>query len=103
MSLLVDEYPEALQLPADPTIKVADGLDERLGWQLPAGRVGTVNRLHVEHAAIRGRTTIMLRISAEPSSSVRPIDVHGSTVECAPQARRRRLSDRTEFGVTARR
>ncbi len=75
MTLFADEHPEALQVLADSTIRVADGLDERLGWQLRAGRVGIVNGLQVEYAA-----TIMLRISAEHCSTARPDDVYVRTV-----------------------
>ena len=42
-----DEHTDALQALANQTIRVAAGLDERLGWALPAGWVHIVNRLHL--------------------------------------------------------
>ncbi len=49
-----DEHPEALQVLADPTIRVAAGLDERLGGALPTSWVPIVNRLHLAVAGLIG-------------------------------------------------
>ena len=47
--LWADEYPDAYQLPLDPTISVVDREGDRFGvLEVPAGWVPTVNRLHAD-------------------------------------------------------
>lgn len=54
LTLFADQHPEALQTLADPTVKVAEGLDERLGWQVPVGWIGVVNSLRVDIIELLG-------------------------------------------------
>ncbi|MCZ4652720.1 hypothetical protein O4157_14935 [Gordonia amicalis] len=53
--LFADEYPDACQLPLDPTIPVIPRDGNRVGAvEIPAGWVGIVNQLHHDLVAVVG-------------------------------------------------
>lgn len=113
-----DQHPEALQELVDPTIKLAAGTNYvRDGWELAAGWVPVVNRLHAGLVSLLGGYEVVrvgnkmsaLRYAIDRPGDVSP-EVHQAVDDLLQAAKAESLSTcdlcgrpargRLSFGVT---